>query len=164
MRMPVFLAHGAVEAVHDVGYAGFVGAVDLGEVLSLGGPGGVGDEGDVEALLLGLGEVEAEFALGGDHAGDGRELAGLLEFQEGLAVRFGGEVVEDLDSLCGLLQGEVAHVGDEYNEFLLVVGAAQGLGGGFDDDDACLGGGLLGERAGAVGVAVVGDVDPAGGI
>ena len=35
------LAHGAVEAIHDVGLAGLVGAVDLGEVFCLGGPGGV---------------------------------------------------------------------------------------------------------------------------
>ncbi len=72
-------------------------------------------------------------------------------------------MVEDADAACGLLEREVAHVGDEDDELFLVVGAAEGLGGGLDDDDAGLGGRLLGEGAGAVGVAVVGDVDPAAG-
>ena len=114
-------------------------------------------------MSLGLAQVQAEFALSGSHAGEGRELAGLLELEEGLAVGFGGEVVEDLDAFGGLLQSEVAHVGDEDDEFLLVVRAAQGFSGGLDDDDAGSFGGLLGQGAGAVGVAVVGDVDPTAG-
>ena len=76
---------------------------------------------------------------------------------------FGREVVEDGDAFGLLLQGEVAHVGDEDDELFLVVRAAEGLGGGFNDDDAGVCGSLFGERAGAVGVAVVGDVDPAAG-
>jgi len=84
-----------------------------------------------------------------------------LEFEERLAVAVGREVVEDGAAFGLLLEREVAHVGDEDDELFLVVGTAEGLGGGFDDDDAGVRGGLLGEGAGAVGVAVVGDVDPA---
>ena len=70
-------------------------------------------------------------------------------------------MIEDGDSFGLLLESEVAHVGDEDDEFFLVVGTTESLGGGLDDDDAGVGGVLVGEWAGAVGVAVVGDVDPA---
>ena len=93
----------------------------------------------------------------------GGKAAVALKLEEGLTVGGGGEMVEDLDALGGLFQGEVAHIRDEHGELLLVVWAAEGLGGGLDDDDAGLGGWLFGERSGAVGVAVVGDVDPAAG-
>ncbi len=161
------LTLGAVEAIHDVALGVgaclslFEGAVDGGEVSELGEPGGVGDLVEMEALGDSLGEVEAEFALGGAHDGEGGELAVLLEGEQGLAVAYGREVVEDSDAAGGLLEGEVAHVADEEDELFLVVGAAEGLGGRLDDDDAGLVGGLFGEGAGAVGEAVVGDVDPA---
>ena len=157
------LAHFAVEAVHHKRLAVLVGAVDGEEVGCGGGPGGVLDEVHLETGFDGGGEVEAELALGGGHAGERRKVAVALELEEGLAVAGGREMVEDFDALGGLLQGEVAHVGDEDGEFFLVVRAAKGLGGGLDDDDAGLGGRLFGEGAGAVGVAVVGDVDPAAG-
>ncbi len=64
-----------------------------------------------------------------------------LELEEGLAVRFGRPVVEDFDAAASLFEGEVAHVADEDDELFLVVGAAEGFGGGLDDDDAGLGGG-----------------------
>jgi hypothetical protein len=88
-------------------------------------------------------------------------MALALEFEEGLAVAVGREVIEDRDAFGLLLEREVTHVRDEDDEFFLVVGAAESLGGGFDDDDAGVGGGLFGEGAGTVGVAIVGDVDPA---
>ena len=81
--------------------------------------------------------------------------------RQALAVGAGGEMVEDGDAAGGLLEGEVAHVRDEKDELFLMVGAAEGLGGGLDDDDASVGGGLIGERSGAVGEAIVGDEDPA---
>ena len=85
------------------------------------------DEGDLETLFLGLMEVEAEFSLCWGHAVDGGELVGLLEVEEGLAVGFRAEVVEDFDAFCCLLEGEVAHVGDEDDELFLVIRAAGGL-------------------------------------
>ncbi len=155
------LAHAAVKAVHDEGFARFVRAEGGEEVLRGGGPGGVGYEVELEALALGGGEVEAELALGGSHDCDGREVVLALQIEESLAVVGAGEVVEDGDAAGGLLEREVAHVADEDDELFLVVGAAVGLDGGLDEDDAGLGVGLLGEGAGAVGEAVVGDVDPA---
>ncbi len=155
------LAHAAVEAVHHVGLAGLVGAVGVEEILGGGGPGGVWDVVQLQASRLGGGEVQAELALGGRHDGERGELAVGLEFAQRLPVAFGREVIKHLDAAGGLLKREVAHVADEDDEFFLVVRPAQGLGGGFDDDDAGLVGGLLGKRPGAVRVAVVGDVNPA---
>jgi hypothetical protein len=59
------LAHAAVEAIHDIGFAGFVGAVGIEKLLRSGGPGGVWNEVDGEAVLLCGCEIKAEFALGG---------------------------------------------------------------------------------------------------
>ena len=155
------LAHAAVKAVHHVGLAGFVGAVGVEEVLRGRGPGGVWHQVELKALLSGGVEVEAEFALGGRHHSQGGELAVSLQLEQRLAVAFGREVIKDLDAAGGLLEREVAHVADQDDEFFLVVGTAQGLGGRLNDDDAGLIGGLLGKRPGAVGVAVVRDVNPA---
>ena len=149
--------------VHDVGAAGAIGSVDGKKVLGGGEPGGVGDDVQAKAVLPGLGEVEPEFALGGLHDGELGERTAALQLAEGLAVAERGEVVKDVYAEGGLLEREVAHVADEQNEFLLVVGAAVGLGGGLDDDDGGAVGGLLGEGAGAVREAVVGNVDPTTG-
>ncbi len=70
-------------------------------------------------------------------------------------------MVENADTAGGLLQREVAHVADQEDELLLVVGSAVRLGGGFDDDDAGLPRRLFGKRPDAIGEAVVGNVDPA---
>jgi hypothetical protein len=84
-----------------------------------------------------------------------------LQIEQRLAVACVREAVQDGDAFGLLLEREVTHVGDEHCEFFLVIRTAQSLGAGFDEDDAGVGGWLLGEGSGAVGVAVVRDVDPA---
>ena len=106
-------------------------------------------------------QVEPELALGGRHAGEAGEFLAALELEQRLAVGVRREVVEDLDAARRLLEREMAHVRDQDDQLFLVIRAAERLGGGFDDDDAGLSRGLLGQRAGPVGEAIVGDVDPA---
>ena len=156
-----FLAHAAVEAIHYVTFSVTELTVDAEEVFGLREPGGVRDLLELEAGGGSGREIEAKLALGRDHHGECGDVAVLLQLKQALAVTAGGQVVEDADAAGGLLEREVAHVADEEDELLLVVRAAQGLGDGFDDDDAGVGGGLLGEWAGAVSEAIVGDVDPA---
>ena len=92
----------------------------------------------MEAFGDGLCEIEPEFPLGGLHEGEGREGAFPLQQAEGLSVAERREMVEDADTAGGLLECEVAHVADEEDELLLVVGTAVRFGGGLDDDDAGL--------------------------
>ncbi len=155
------LSHAAVEAVHDIGSAVPVGTVGGEKVGGGAGPGGIRDEVEQKALRLCIDEVEAEFAFGRLHDGEAGELMLALELEESLSVRMRRPVVEDFDAAASLFEGEVAHVADEDNELFLVVRPAERFCCGLYDDDAGLVGGLLGEWAGAVGVAVVRYVDPA---
>ncbi len=84
-----------------------------------------------------------------------------LQLKQSLTMAERGEVVEHGDSPGLLLQSEVPHVGDQDHQFFLVVGPAKSFGGGFDDHDTGIGGSLLGQRSDAIGVPVIGHVDPA---
>ena len=82
-------AHDAVEAVHHIAVSGLVGAIDAGEVLRGGEPGGVRLEEELKAVVDGGGHVEAELALGEVHGSQGREIEAALKSEQGLAVTFG---------------------------------------------------------------------------
>ena len=155
------LAHAAVEAVHDVGTAVLVWAVNAKEIIVCSEPSGIGNFSQLQTVRGCLQKVNAEFALGRLHDGELRQGEVGLYFEQCLAVTLRREVIEDAAAPRCLFQRKVTHVGDQEDEFLLVVRPSHGFRGGFDEDDAGLLGWLLGERTSAVREAVVGNVNPA---
>src|SRR3569833_1213049 len=79
---------------------------------------------------------------------------------ESLGVAELGEVVDHTDASLSLLEGEVAHIGNEQNQLLLVIGAPMPFVGRFNNDDAGRIRGLLGQRACAVSKPIVGNEYP----
>ena len=155
------LTHPAVETVHDIAATRLVGAEYTGEVFAGRKPGGVGYFAELQAVLHGLCEVEAQLALSRLHSGEFWQATLTLQIEEGLAMAPGRKLIENTASAGGLLQREVSHVGDQEDELLLVVGASVRHGGRLHNDDAGVSGCLFGNRPGAVGDAVVWNVNPA---
>ncbi len=86
------LAHGAVEAIHDVAlrvgaaFRAAVRTVNPGEVRNLGEPGGIGNLVEMETFGDGLRKVEAQLALRRTHQRERRQTALLLKQAQGLPV------------------------------------------------------------------------------